>query len=63
MSRVAHGGVYHVSKKIIYFCPFDLDELSMTIDELIMHEIRHVESEKYVKRMTHKEKEVYINNK
>jgi hypothetical protein len=48
---------------IVQFCPLEMDDLSMTTEELLEHEITHLIHEKDVQDMTHKEKEDFIEDK
>lgn len=55
-------GSYELPNKV-FICPLELENLGMSLNELIMHEIKHLKYERKVKNMTHEEKEKFINNK
>ena len=55
-------GAYELPNKI-FICPLELNNLDMTIESLIKHELAHLKYEHKVANMTHKEKENFINKK
>ena len=44
----------------IQICPLEMENLNMSMEELLEHEITHLLHEKDVQGMTHKEKEDFI---